>query len=390
MQVALSVIGKFHTFDLARELHQRSMLVGIFSGYPRFKLRHEQLPDALIHTFPWLRTPYMVLARRPWLGARFMRLCERLSYATFDRHTARHLPACDVFVGLSGSALHSGRQARQQGARYVCDRGSSHIRSQHELIAQEHALWGQANDDTDLRTIAQEEAEYAEADCITVPSRFSADTFIAQGVPAHKVRCLPYGVNLTDFRPTGQPQAGHFDILFAGGASLRKGVPYLLKAFQRFQHPHKRLLFAGSFPANLAEHMRAAGLWSDGIELLGHLDWPALRERMSTSHALVLPSIEDGFGLVMAQAMACGCPVIASEHTGARDLFIDGDAGYIVPIRRADLLADRLQQLADDPALRHAMGQRALKVVQSVGGWQRYGDEAVSIYASLLQQGASA
>lgn len=390
MQVALSVIGKFHTFDLARELHQRGMLAGIFSGYPRFKLRHEQLPDALIHTFPWLRAPYMALARKDWLGARFMQRIERWSYATFDRHTARHLPACDVFVGLSGAALHSGRQARQQGARYVCDRGSSHIRQQHALLDEEHAIWGLHNQSTAPHTIEQEEAEYAEADCITVPSRFSANTFIAQGVPAHKVRCLPYGVNLSDFRPAGQPQTGRFDILFAGGASLRKGVPYLLKAFQRFQHPHKRLSFAGSFPTDLISHMRTAGLWSEGIELLGHLDWHALRERMSTSHTLVLPSIEDGFGLVMAQAMACGCPVIASEHTGANELFIDGDAGYIVPIRRADLLADRLQQLADDPALRDAMGQRALKVVQSVGGWQRYGDEAVSIYASLLQQGAPA
>lgn len=390
MQVVLSTIGKFHTFDLARELHRRGMLSAIFSGYPRFKLRQEQLPEALVRTFPWLRTPYMALARRSGISARFMRWVERLSYATFDRYTASHLPKCDVFVGLSGSALHSGRQARQHGARYVCDRGSSHIRTQHELIAQEHALWGQREPDADPRTIAQEEAEYAEADCITVPSRFAADTFIAQGVPAHKVRCLPYGVNLTDFHPVAQPQADGFDVLFAGGASLRKGVPYLLQAFQRLQHPRKRLLFAGSFPSELAEHMRAAGLWSDSIELLGHLEWPALRERMGRSHALVLPSIEDGFGLVMAQAMACGCPVVASEHTGARDLFTDGDAGFIVPIRRADLLAERLQQLADDPALRQTMGQRALQAVQAVGGWQRYGDEAVATYASLLPQGATA
>ena len=390
MKVALSVIGKFHTFDLARELHQRDLLQGVYSGYPMFKLGNEKIPAQLIHTFPWLQTPYMAFTGRDKLGQRLLRLYEHWNRISFDRYTARNLPPCDVFVGLSGSALITGRQARQRGTRYVCDRGSSHIRAQDELLAQEHALWQEPFTGIDPRVIDREEAEYAEADGITVPSGFSARTFIEQGVPAHKVHRLPYGVNLGSFHATAQPSHQSFDILFAGGASLRKGIPYLLQAFQRLKHPRKRLFFAGAFSAEFAQKLQQLGLWSDQIQLLGHLQQTELRDRMSRSSVLVLPSIEDGFGLVMAQAMACGCPVVASENTGASDLFTDGDAGYIVPIRRADLLADRLQQLADDPALRNAMGQRALKVVQSVGGWQRYGDEAVSIYASLLQQGAPA
>jgi glycosyltransferase involved in cell wall biosynthesis len=390
MKVALSVIGKFHTFDLARELHQRGLLQGVYSGYPMFKLRDEKLPAQLIHTFPWLQTPYMALTGRDKLGQRLLRLYEHWNRISFDHYTARSLSECDVFVGLSGSALITGRKARQRGIRYICDRGSSHIRAQNELLAQEHLLWREPFTGIDPRVIDREEAEYAEADGITVPSGFSARTFIEQGVPPQKVHRLPYGVNLGSFHATAQPAPQFFDILFAGGASLRKGIPYLLQAFQRLKHPRKRLFFAGAFSAEFAQKLQQLGLWSDHIQLLGHLQQAELRDRMSSSSVLVLPSIEDGFGLVMAQAMACGCPVIASENTGGSDLFLDGDAGFIVPIRRADLLADRLQQLADDPTLRNAMGQRALRVVQSFGGWQRYGDEAVAIYASLLQQGAPA
>jgi alpha-maltose-1-phosphate synthase len=66
MRVALSTPGKFHTFDLARELHARGALAAVFSAYPRFKLRHEGLPATSIKTFPWLMTPYMVRhLRRP-------------------------------------------------------------------------------------------------------------------------------------------------------------------------------------------------------------------------------------------------------------------------------------------------------------------------------------
>ena len=97
----------------------------------------------------------------------------------------------------------------------------------------------------------------------------------------------------------------------------------------------------------------------------------------------MLPSVEEGFGLVIPQALACGCPVIATDHTGAPDLFEDGDAGFILPIRRADLLADRLQQLADDPSLRARMADRARDVVTGIGGWRNYGEQAMSLYESL-------
>ena len=103
---------------------------------------------------------------------------------------------------------------------------------------------------------------------------------------------------------------------------------------------------------------------------------------------MVLPSVEEGLALVQAQAMACGCVVLASEHTGARDLFTDGNEGYIVPIRDLDALLKRLQGLADDPGLRNEMSQRAIARVRYLGGWRTYGEEALSIYRQLVD-GAS-
>ena len=69
---------------------------------------------------------------------------------------------------------------------------------------------------------------------------------------------------------------------------------------------------------------------------------------ISQADALVLPSVEDGFGLVQAQAMACGVPVIATTNTGAEDLFTDGVEGFIVPIRDVAALRERIEILMDD------------------------------------------
>lgn len=383
MKVALSATGKFHTFDLARELHARRALEVIFTGYPRFKLRHERLPAEHIRTWPWLQASYMAMPQRRLLGPRLVHQWEWLIKTQLDAHVARHLPDCDVFVGLSGSGLLSGQAARRRGIRYVCDRGSAHIRVQDNLLREESQRWGIPFEGIDPRVIAREEAEYDEADCITVPSSFSLRTFLDQGVPFHKLRLLPYGVNLQRFQPDGQPDPRRFDMLYVGGLNLNKGIPYLLKAYKMLAHPHKSLTLAGDASPSFIAAMQGHGLWSDDIRVLGHVPQAQLKTLMSRSHTMVLPSVQDGFGMVLSQAMACGCPVIGTDHTGAQDLIEHGQQGYIVPPRDAHALAEHLQRLADDPALRATMSAQAVQRVRNAGGWHDYGHQALSIYQSL-------
>ena len=126
-------------------------------------------------------------------------------------------------------------------------------------------------------------------------------------------------------------------------------------------------------------------MWPANARCLGHVPQAELKDLMSRSHVMVLSSIEEGLAMVMAQTMACGCPVIASQNTGAEDLFTDTQEGFIVPIRDVGALTNRLQQLADDPALRNAMGQRSLERVRSMGGWNDYGSNALAIYRELQQ-----
>jgi alpha-maltose-1-phosphate synthase len=385
MKVALSTIGKFHTFDLARELRAHGVLRAVFTGYPRFKLRSERLPPELIHTFPWVHAPFMGFAYRRFLGNRINRQWEYLDRITLDRYVSMRLPECDVFVGLSGSALRSGRIAQARGAKYVCDRGSSHIRAQDQLIREEHDRWGLPFDGIDSRVIELEENEYAQADCVTVPSKFALRTFIAAGVPQRKLSRLPYGVDLSRFEPLEPPDPARFDILFVGGMSLRKGVPYLIQAYRKLIHSSKSLTFVGSAPPDVIGQLKECGAWDNDVRVVGPVPQTALKHIMSKSHVMVLPSVEDGFGMVLAQAMACGCPVIGSCNTGTEDLLSeDGREGFVVPIRDSDAIAQRLQQLADDPTLRARMSEAAIDRVKQLGGWGDYGNQALATYRALL------
>ena len=386
MRVSQAVFGVFHHFELARELDRRGHLETIYSTWPWTRLKREGLPHNKVQTFPWLHTPEMLLNRA---GLRLPQsLADNLGYQNalrFDEWTARKVRDIDAFIGISGAGLKTGRLLQQRGGKFICDRGSSHQRYQAEIVADEFRRWGLPAPHDDLRDTVREEEIYEQADAITVPSSFSRRSFIEQGVPAEKLHTIPYGVRLETFSKIADPEVDTFEVLFAGHVSLRKGVPYLLQAFAQVKHPRKRLRLAGAMSSEIRALL--SRLPQQNVEFLGPIPQPQLVKRMSESHVLVLPSIEDGFGLVLSQALACGCPIIASTNTGGDDLVAEGLEGFIVPIRDAESLTDRLQRLADDPALQRTMSEAALAQVQHLGGWRQYGDLWENLLLGLTEPG---
>jgi glycosyltransferase involved in cell wall biosynthesis len=112
----------------------------------------------------------------------------------------------------------------------------------------------------------------------------------------------------------------------------------------------------------------------ENVEFLSHQSQPELVTLMQQAHCLVLPSLEEGLALVQGQALACGCPVIATPNTGAEDLFTDGLEGMLVPPRDVPALTAAMQQVAENPQMQLQMREAALRRVQTLGGWSRYGE----------------
>jgi glycosyltransferase involved in cell wall biosynthesis len=371
VRVVQTVHGKFHHFDLARQLHRRGMLEAIFTGYPRWKLGQEKLPREKVRTFPWIRTFLMAKWR---LGLEHAWLDRELNWwaaLSLDAYVASHLPDCDVFVAISGAGLKTGILVKNRGGRYICDRGSAHIRFVQRILAEEFKRWGQDFPEIDPRAVAREEREYLLADLITVPSSFAAKSFLDWGIPVERVQAIPYGVELERFCKVAEPPRDSFEVLFVGSVSFQKGVPYLLEAFKGIKRSNKRLRVVGAVQGEMARFLR--GKNTEKVEFLGPIGQSRLVSIMSTSHVLVLPSIQDGFGMVLSQAMACGCPVICSQNTAGEDLVVHGRDGYVIPIRSSEKIRDRLEQLSQDPQLQHRMSEAAVRRVQLLGGWDDYG-----------------
>jgi glycosyltransferase involved in cell wall biosynthesis len=379
-QIAL---GRFHHFHLARQLEARGLLKEIWTGYPRFKLKDETgVPAASIKTFPWFYVPSVTVGRVPGIGrsVALRRALQWTAAEAIDAQVAKRIREPGVLVAMSSGGLKSGRRMRACGGRYVCDRGSTHIRFQDEILRDEYRLWNLQFPGVDPRIVDKEEAEYDAADRITVPSRFCKETFRSKGVPEGKIRVIPYGGRLDRFAPVGAPDPSRFTVLFVGGVSIRKGVPYLLQAFARLRHPRKRLKIVGYIDDDIVPVLRK--LPGEHVEFLGPAANQELAKLYSQADALVLPSLEEGLSLVMAEAMACGCPVVASVNTGALDLFEPGQGGFITPLRSGDAILDALEALAQDPSLAQRMRRAARGRIESLGGYDRYGEQ----WAALLKE----
>jgi len=371
MKALLTTPGRFHIMALARELQQSDSLFRVVSGFPRFALKREHIDPALLVTSPFYRTLQFGLGR---LGLPSPAGLAFRSNVSVDRTASAILANSarlpDVYMALSQTGTLSGKTAKSVGVTYVCDRGSTHILEQQSLLSEEYRLHGREPPRIDPRSVERELIEYETSDMITVPSGFVRRTFVKHGVTPDKIVVVPYGANLSMFRPTSAKPVGTFEVLFVGALSLRKGIPYLLEAFSKLRHPRKRLTLIGT-PLRETEGLLRA-FPKAGVRMLGPIAQVKLADYMSASHVLVLPSIEEGLALVMAEAMACGCPIIATKNTGAEDLFADADQGFIVEARDVAALVSRMQRLADDPDLTERMSIKARAKIESIGGWSDY------------------
>ncbi|MCW5936384.1 MAG: glycosyltransferase family 4 protein [Fimbriimonadaceae bacterium] len=376
IRAVLSSPSKFHFFDLARELLRRGSLSAVITGYPITKLRGEEIPLNLIKSYPYFHLIYRGMMA---LGIDL----EYYDKAVFDQFSARALPQCDVFMAMAGSAYRTGLTAKKRGIRFVLDRPCSHIETQNALLREEGEREGIPFKGIDAGVIRRELKEYDEADLITVPSTFALNSFLERGFDRNRLRLIPYGIDLSKFFPTEPPDPERFDVIFVGGVMLRKGVPHLLRAFERVRHDRKSLTLIGNINKEMQPLLNEYAS-KMSVVATGHIKQSELKDHMSKSHVLVLPSIEDGYGVVMSQAMACGTPVIATDHTGAAMLFEDGKEGFIVPVRDDEALTYRLQTLASDHGLQRQMAQAAQTRVAQIGGWTKYGDDIEAMFREII------
>lgn len=379
MRVVTSCFTRFHIVEQARQLQRLNMLCSLITGVPSRMLSNSGLDRKRIDSIPsMLMLSYALRKAQYLLPPRMMSRLQRATHDVFSAQVARRLPACDVFIGLSAYSYDAILEAKARGVRTIIDHGSLHEKTDKEVVLEEQntlgiKLCGNSNYEW---LIEKEDREFEVADNVIVLSNVAKRSMVRHGVDAEKIFVNSCGVRLDRFSPKGKKDS-IFRIIHCSNLSGRKGIYYLVRAFRELQIRDAELWLIGSLSAMQSDRRYAeliSGYCTKQVVFKGEFKQDQLADIFSQGSVFVMPSLSDGFGMVVTQAMACGLPVIVSSMTGAADLITEGSNGFVFPSRNIDVLKEKLLFLYRNRDVCREMGEGARLTVATAHTWDHYGN----------------
>jgi starch synthase len=256
------------------------------------------------------------------------------------------------------AALASFGTARRRGVRCVWDLPLPHWRTLDTMWREESRRWPGAMGDSPPIEPAwktqRKDSELALADQVSVASEFTRQSLENAG-SMKPVIVLPYGFPVERFGKRSEAPGGPFTVLSVGTHDLRKGTPYLLEAWRQSGIRNGRLRLVGPLKLTKAFLDRYAGLF----EHVPHLPRAQLEAEYQAADLLAFPTLGDGFGLVIQEAMCCGTPVVTTGCGGGPACIENETQGFIVPDRNVDALVDVFRRAASDRDALATMGVAA-------------------------------
>jgi glycosyltransferase involved in cell wall biosynthesis len=229
---------------------------------------------------------------------------------------------------------------------------------------------------------ARKDAELRQANLVTVASSFTQRTLEQAPDFTGTVVRIPYGAPRLDVSAPERIRSARTEklrVLFVGSLGQRKGLSYLFDAVRKLGSAVE-LTVIGSRPLTPCPALDQELARVRWIASCSHREVLA---EMAANDVFVFPSLFEGFGLVLLEAMAMGLPIITTPHTAGPDLITDGVEGFIVPIRSSQAITERLERLRLDPELRVAMSEQA-RVRARQFTWENYGHALAESVSAVL------
>ena len=234
-------------------------------------------------------------------------------------------------------------------------------------------------------------ALFARAELLLPVSEQLRQRLIAQGAPAARTHVHRMGVDLTRFVRAAREHGGPVRLLSVGRLYEKKGFHDAIAAIARLPRSAPlvyRIIGTGPCERSLRQAIDRCGL-GERVQLTGAATHDEVQRAMSEADVFVAPSIvardgdEEGLPVAIMEAMAMQLPVLATAHTAIPELVADGVAGYLVPERSPEALADRLAQLIANAELRRAMGMAGRAIVARDYDIERLNDRLLERFRAL-------
>ena len=233
---------------------------------------------------------------------------------------------------------------------------------------------------TDLRLFTKMAATRAYA--LTAVSQYTARLACDDLRLKLPIKVIYNGVDHTNFRPRNSKlsQSKTVKVLFCGNLTRRKGAQWLRPIAERL-NPNITIKYTtGLRTCNfLPVHPQ--------LECLGAIPHHAMPAVYQSVDILLFPTVREGFGLVAAEAMACGLPVVATDCSSLPELIDEGKGGFLCPIGDVTSFAQKVQLLADNALLRHEMGEYNRNKIEKMFTIDQMVNQYIELFERLLTEG---
>lgn len=299
-------------------------------------------------------------------------------FVTHDEAVARLRWANDITAvyAYEDAALRTFQHASARAIGRVWDLPIPHYRTVERMWRAEQRLWSGAVTTGPVITPEwkrqRKDSELALASVISVASHHTRRSLEEANVKI-PIIVTPYGFPVFDFAPKESANDGPFTVLSVGIQGLGKGTHYLLQAWKKAAIKNARLRLVGPMRLSTSFLQEYAGLF----EHIAYVPKPKLGEEYRAADVLAFPTLGDGFGLVIQEAMCSGTPVITTPTSGGPECITDGVDGWLVPPRDVDALVERLRECAANRGQLFSMGKLARARAER-WTWREAGDALVS------------
>jgi glycosyltransferase involved in cell wall biosynthesis len=285
-------------------------------------------------------------------------------------------------------ALQTLKAAAELNIPTVLERPNAHTRFAYEEVRRECKRLGVTLPKTDSHAyqpyvLRVEEEEYRLATRLLCPSAFAERTFLNKGFAPSQIARHLYGYDENTYYPAERSAAtaGRFTMLFVGVCAVRKGLHFALDAWLRSPAHHNGIfLIAGDFLPAYREKL-ASQLADPSVKVLGHRD--DVPELMRNSDILVLPSIEEGFGLVCTEAMGSGCVPLVSE--ACTEICKHMDNALIHRIGDVDALTQHITRVQENRSLLRTLRAAGLRTAPTIT-WTEAAKRLLTIYRQVVAE----
>lgn len=315
-------------------------------------------------------------------------------YHDLDKASAQR--SCDeavrAFYSYEDGALETFRAAGMSNQVRLYDLPIGYWRAAREILneeAERRPQWLPALDglrDSEEK-LARKDDELRLADHIFVASTFTKQTLGRCPFSVAPVSVIPYGADdalVSGLKISPSKASRPLRVLFVGGLSQRKGIADLFEA-AGLLGAHIELTIVGRKLSAACAPLEAALAKHRWIESMPR---ERILAEMREHDVLVFPSLFEGFGLVVTEALSQGLPVITTSHTCGPDVLTEGEDGFIVPIRDPQAIAEKLELLHRDRNLLAAMGQAARCKAEKLT-WESYRQGIVGVVREALAGAAN-